>query len=120
MGFKRSRFPGPVKTIGREVEKRVGIGTGHGGGVRSAEFREVKEDYTSELCSKCNEVLKPMRDKLNKPIHAVRRCNSTSYVRVWNRDVNACRNIFAVFGHQNSHRVRDPSSSRERTSGTLR
>ena len=48
----RGRFPGPVKAIRREVAKRVGIGTGHGGGVRSVEFREVTEDYTSKLCSK--------------------------------------------------------------------
>ena len=102
------RFPGPVKTIRREVAKRVGIGTGHGGGVRSVEFREVTEDYTSKLCSKCNEVLERMRDQCNKLTHAVRRCLTTSCVRVWHLDVNACRNIFVVFVHENSHQGQRP------------
>ena len=49
-----------------------------------------------------NEVLELMRDKLNKPIHAVRRCLTTSCVRLWHRDVNACCSIFDLFSHQNS------------------
>lgn len=35
----RVRCPGPVKPIRREVAKRVGIGSGRGGRVRSVEFR---------------------------------------------------------------------------------
>ncbi|CAM9600691.1 unnamed protein product, partial [Laminaria digitata] len=93
----RGRFPGPVKIIRREIEKRVGGGEGPVG----VSYRAVNEDYTdytSKLCSKCKEVLEPMLDEKNKPIHAVRRCQSTSCVwRLWNRDVNACRNIYAMF-----------------------
>ncbi|CAN0407184.1 unnamed protein product, partial [Laminaria digitata] len=82
----RGRFP-----IRREIEKRVGGGEGPVG----VSYRAVNEDYTSKLCSECKEVLEPMLDKKNKPIHAVRRCPTTSCVRrQWNRDVNACRNIY--------------------------
>ncbi|CAM9583016.1 unnamed protein product, partial [Laminaria digitata] len=73
------------------------------------EFREkVNEDRTCKLCSKCNEVLEPMQDQHNQPIHAVRRCLTTSCVRLWHRDVNACRNIFAVFTYENSHQRQRP------------
>ena len=69
----------------------------------------MNDDYTSKLFSRCNEVLEPTRDKRSKPIHAVRRCLTTSYVlRVWHRNVNAGRNIFAVFPYENSHRAQRP------------
>ncbi|CAN0456257.1 unnamed protein product, partial [Laminaria digitata] len=72
-------------------------------------YRAVNEDYTSKLCSECKEVLDPMLDKKNKPIHAVRRCPTTSCVwRLWNRDVNACRNIYAIFVHENSNQGSRP------------
>ncbi|CAN0431504.1 unnamed protein product, partial [Laminaria digitata] len=101
----RGRFPGPVKTIRRETEKRVGGGEGPVG----VSYRAVNEDYTSKLCSECKEVLEPMLDKKNKPIHAVRRCPTTSCVRrLWNRDVNACRNIYAIFVHENSNQGTRP------------
>ncbi|CAM9738317.1 unnamed protein product [Laminaria digitata] len=101
----RGRFPGPVKTIRREIEKRDGGGAGPVG----LSYRAVNEYYTSKLCSKCKEVLEPMLDEKNKPIHAVRRCQSTSCVWcLWNRDVNACRNIDATFVHENSNQGRRP------------
>ncbi|CAM9805949.1 unnamed protein product, partial [Laminaria digitata] len=101
----RGRFPGPVKTIRREIEKRVGGGEGPVG----VSYRAVNEDYTSQLCSECKEVLEPMLDKEHKPIHAVRRCPTTSCVRrLWNRDVNACRNIYSIFVHENSNQGSRP------------
>ncbi|CAM9559123.1 unnamed protein product [Laminaria digitata] len=101
----RGRFPGPVKTLRREIEKRVGGGEGPVG----VSYRAVNEDYTSQLCSECKEVLEPMLDKEHKPIHAVRRCPTTSCVRrLWNRDVNACRNIYAIFVHENSNQGSRP------------
>ncbi|CAN0280585.1 unnamed protein product, partial [Scytosiphon promiscuus] len=67
------------------------------------EFRGVNEDYTSKLCSKYHEVLQPMLDERSKPIYTVRRCPTTSCVRLWNRDVNVGRNIRDIFFHENSH-----------------
>ena len=101
-----NRLPGPVKPIRREIEKRRGIGTGL---VQvGVSFREVKEDYTSKLCSKCNMVLEPMLDQKHKPIHAVRRYLTTSCVRLWHRDVNACPIIYAVFTYENSNQGQRP------------
>ena len=68
----------------------------------------MNEDYTSKLCSECNEVLEAIRDQRNKPTHAVRRCLTTSCVRLWHRDINAWRNNFAVFTHENSYEGRRP------------
>ncbi|CAM9853557.1 unnamed protein product, partial [Laminaria digitata] len=73
----RGRFPGPVKTIRREIKKRVGGGEGPVG----VSYRAVNEDYTSKLCSECEVCVR----------------------RLWNRDVNACRNIYAIFVHENSN-----------------
>ena len=73
------------------------------------------------VCSECNEVLEPMRDQRDKPIHAVRRSLKMSCVRVGQRDVNACRNILAVFAHENSHRVqRSEKFARRYQQDTLR
>ncbi|CAM9812536.1 unnamed protein product, partial [Laminaria digitata] len=101
----RGRFPGPVKTLRREIEKRAAAGEGPVG----VSYRAVNEDYTSKLCSDCKEVLEPMLDKEHNPIHAVRRCPTTSCVRrLWNRDVNACQNIYSIFVHENSNQGSRP------------
>ena len=84
----RGRFSGPVKAIRRELEKRVGIETGPGS--VGVVFREVNEDYTSKLCLKCHEVLEPRLGQNHRPIHVVRRCRTTSSVRLCHRDANAC------------------------------
>lgn len=64
----------------------------------------MNKDYTSKLGSKCREVLVPMLDKQCKSIHAIRRCLTTSCVRLLNRDVYACCNTRHGFTHENSHK----------------
>jgi hypothetical protein len=62
----------------------------------------VNEDYTSQLCSTCNEKLIPMRSKGGtRALHAIRRCTTAACKsHVWNRDVNASRNIMHVFRNE--------------------
>ena len=69
---------------------------------RSVEFREVNEDYTSKLCSKCNEVLEPIRGKHNE---TDRRGTPLSHNELCMRDIGMstlARNIFVV-SNDNSH-----------------
>ena len=54
---------------------------------------DVNEDGTSQTCSKCGEKLSSFGLD-----HAVRRCQSDKCsARLWNRDVNAARNILQKF-----------------------
>jgi hypothetical protein len=62
----------------------------------------VNEDYTSQLCSTCHEQLIPMRSAGSKrALHSIRRCTTADCSsHVWNRDVNASRNIMHVFRNE--------------------
>ena len=116
----RDQLPRPVKTIQLEVAKRVGVGKGFGGGVRSVEFRERWTRTTPPSCARsATRPLESMRDQRNEPIHAVRRCVSQRAVHACGFEMSkACRNIFVVFSDENSHRGQRSENSRAPTNRT--
>jgi transposase len=66
----------------------------------SVEFVEVDECRTSKVCSSCKgDELKNVVNRVTEnKLHAVLKCSTCS--SAWNRDVNAVKNIHAMFIHQ--------------------
>ena len=92
----KGHCPGPVKGVIAALRRR------------KVEVYVVNEDYTSQLCSQCHEMLEPMyREKKCKAIYSVRRCVTANCPRtLWNRDTNAARNILFllhIFLHETLH-----------------
>jgi transposase len=63
---------------------------------RCRNTRLVSEFRTSQICSKCTERLDQTR------FWGLKKCNNTC-LTLWDRDVNAARNIRHVFLHRNQH-----------------
>ena len=90
-------FPAPVKGLVRRLQRQTHVII-------------LDEHYTSQRCSKCafgETELKTSHfkngqsggRKSSKEIHGVRFCPHENCRTVWNRDVNAARNIRLVFEH---------------------
>ena len=60
---------------------------------------DVDEYYTSQVCSRCEQ--RSLRGanlrSQRRPMHYVQRCFNPLCGALWNRDVNASRNILAAF-----------------------
>ena len=87
----------PNKAFKRHVEKTTRMS-----------FFGVDEYFTSQKCSECESQTKSvyhLKEKIidgnaslqHVKIHELRRCNNNECRILWNRDVNACRNIMKVF-----------------------
>ena len=99
--ISNGRFSGPVKIIWREAAKKVGIGTEHGGGVRSVEFRKMHENYCTR--PSCVKVKRGARADAGAAQQTDSNRTPLSHNELCTFDANACLNIFAVFTHDTSH-----------------
>jgi hypothetical protein len=99
--------PGPVKAI-RTALKRKGV-----------IFRDVDEDYTSQLCNECHVRLIPMYCRGGRELYEVRRCLTVTCRKTYNRDANAAINMKHIFEYENEH-GRRPAVFTQRLQNQLR
>jgi hypothetical protein len=81
--YSRGHPPTPNKHLYKELKRRCRV-------------RLTPEFRTSVTCSKCYERLQDTR------YWAIKKCNTTNCLMLWDRDVNAARNIRHVFLYRNS------------------
>jgi len=112
VGFGAAGFvgPGPVKAFKRRLRQHCRV-------------VEVDEYLTSQICSRCQErELEGLPCSQPAPgtsrLYALRRClnercrlsSDSQRSVIWDRDVNAARNILHVFLYQNHHQGRRPTA----------
>jgi transcription elongation factor Elf1 len=89
-----------VKRITEAVKKMVKRDS-------QTEFVYVDEYLTSQICNKCRNAKLSSASINHSKVHAILKCETCS--TVWNRDVNAAKNIHYIFQYQSKHNNERPT-----------